>query len=184
VNIFNLLKLESTAEQAQEIVDNSSLNKYVADTFRNTNRAILNGELIVSSLPTSNNVNQSNPDIKIYFLFSGRDCTNCIVETWEMVRGLVTEEIINDGNINLYYHENEGITLKNLISANSLRMEAEKVVQYDFSQILTEAEINISPILLFIDANKQVIDAYQPQPGNLATRDAFWNKWKRINNSF
>ena len=42
-----------------------------------------------------------------------------------------------------------------------------------------ESDITISPLLIVTNFGS-VIDAYQPEPGNLVTRDAFWKKWQQI----
>ena len=51
VNGFSLYKQNKISDNAREVIHDSSLDNYIAATFKNTNRTILFGENIVKSLP-------------------------------------------------------------------------------------------------------------------------------------
>ncbi len=175
VNGFSFYKQKKINDNAKEVIYDSSLDNYIAATFKNTNRVILFGENIVKSLPKKKN----DSKINFYFLFRDIDCTNCITETWEMIEGLVKNTYLTESNINYYFYSDNVIDLPTLLEYNNLNIKQEDIIDFNYEKILLESDITISPLLIVTNFGS-VIDAYQPEPGNLVTRDAFWKKWQQI----
>ena len=151
------------------------MDRYVATSFKNMNKAILFGEEILKELPEV----ITKDEIQLYFLFRGSDCTNCITETWEMLEGLIKNNYLEYKQINYYYYTDDLIDIETLINKNNINISKRDVIEFNYESILLDTDITISPILI-ISYSGVIVDAYQPEPSNLVTRDAFWKKWRFI----
>lgn len=175
VNAFVLYKYNDVTNEAQEILNETKLDYYIASTFKNSNRAILFGDSILNELKYQADESQ----LKLVFLFQGSDCTNCIVETLDMLNRFKNQNILNENSITYYFNQNNGAGLENLISRNNLNLNSDEVIKANLSDILKTIDIDITPLLLVLN-NEEIIDSYQPEPGNLVTRDAFGIRLKYI----
>jgi hypothetical protein len=185
IDIYALYSLSKAKSEVRKVKEDAFLAHYALDSANNIENAILSSEVITQldslanktfkvSTTAENNIDQ----IEFYFLYRGNDCTNCIVQTWEMLTELKKVKGDKIHSINSYFIQNGGAKLKPLLEFNNLDIPT-KIL--DFNNWLAKASITTTPFLMVVDPNnKKVVDAYQPEPNNYVRRAAFQKKWETI----
>lgn len=188
LNIFALYKVKSANNIVNRTEKNSRENKYIANTIKNEERSILNGEEIISKIVVDKGIkfqsitdppaNKATSGIVIYFLYRGHDCTSCIEQTWQMLKKLKKNHTLKI-KIKSFFYENDGVSLKTLHKYHEI--DTSNVIKLNYNGILNASKITLTPLVLIKDSNSnRVLDAYQPVPNDYMRRAAFRKKWNNI----
>lgn len=188
LNIFMIYKFFKLDEKFLEYKREAFVDKYVAESFRNTNKINLNGKLVIDKLitkystdykPITLNQNSKN-SIGPIFLFRANDCTNCITQTWDMVEQFYDVDSTFQVKPIVFFEKNVDIELNSFLSYHNLNMD---VFEAKFMQHLDSINVEKTPQLIIYDFKRGLIlDSYQPEPDNLFTRRSFYMTWIKVLN--
>lgn len=188
IDAFALYKARVANNKAHRVIEESFLDKYAAESLKNVEKIILDGSEIISRLESVNtskpniekvsHVAKNSDSVNIYFLYQGDDCTNCIVQTWEMITKLRENNTSKIKNIKSYFFKNGGAELDNLLTYNNINIPTSK---YNFNKLLEKFKITETPqVIISNSQTNTILDAYQPEPNNYVRQSAFRNKWDNI----
>ena len=187
VDAYALYKARTANNRLREVQQESFLDAYASESLKNVEKIILGGSEIISDIDNLG-INKSKPQTKaatkdiagidIYFIYQGDDCTNCIVQTWEMLNELRENIPTKVNEVKSYFYHNGGAKLEPLLEFNSLKIPT---VKTNLTTVLKEYEITETPqVILTKSSTNKVLDAYQPEPNNFVRRSAFRTKWENI----
>ena len=177
VDVYALYKARSAINTANEIKSNDSVNAYIAESSKIEEKVILSGNKIISRLDSisfiyyDKNVNEKthnlNKKITFYFLFRGADCTSCIIQTWQLLKGLRKDNTSTIEDVKSFFYRNNGAKLERFLKYHGLNITPMK---FNFNSILKEFNITETPIVIVLESkSKKVLDAYSPIPNNFCS---------------
>jgi hypothetical protein len=160
----------------QTVSNATASEKYLSTALENVNRLILERNKLVERFGNhKDDGKQFGYDL--HFFFRNSDCSSCITETYGGTKKLKEYSQIN--RVNLYYTSNGDIpSYDDVINYSNITLPVKKV---DYDKLMNNIGVTTTPFLSITKANSpKVIDAYQPEPGNLVMKQAFFEKWRKL----
>lgn len=184
--VYKFLKLDNEFYKHKR---EAFLDDYVAESLRNTNRIILNGTPIIKKLlkqhkPEYSKINTNSSDaslLGVIFFVRANDCPSCITDSWEMVDKFYNVDSLLHIQPIVFFEETKATNLDSYFLGVEFEMD---IINTSYIDLLDSINVKWTPQLIIYNySNGTILDAYQPEPNNLVTRDAFHSVWKRILNS-